>query len=259
MHSVLQTRFCRRAFTLIELLVVIAIIALLLGIIVPVLKKTKQKARLLVCSSNLASIGKAIHAYAADNKDAIPLGPKARLNTGSDLYPSTGCVTSLLSRLGDGAPVGLGLLLDSYLSSQPKVLFCPAADQLSEADKQLALVGENQAQGDYYYRHGSVTAMEDDPTRSVYIRLSNLGKNRSGRSITALVMDVQFLAHPSLAPFGVVTRTNHDRKISNILFADGQVVSQDNTDGRFTVDIGISPYDGLDKILKTFELADECH
>jgi prepilin-type processing-associated H-X9-DG protein len=149
------------------------------------------------------------------------------------------------------------LLLNSYLSSQPKVLFCPAADQPSEVDKQLALVGENQAQGDYYYRHGSVAAMEDDPTRSVYIRLSNLGKNRDGRSITALVMDVQFLAHPSLAPFQVVTRTSHKQKISNILFADGQVTSQDNTDGRFTVDIGVYPYDALDKILKAFELADE--
>jgi len=70
-------------------------------------------------------------------------------------------------------------------------------------------------------------------------------------------MDVQFLAHPSLAPFQVVTRTSHDRTTSNILFADGQVASQDNSDGRFTVDIGSSPYDALDKILKVFEFADE--
>jgi prepilin-type processing-associated H-X9-DG protein len=55
----------------------------------------------------------------------------------------------------------------------------------------------------------------------------------------------------------VVTRTSHEQKTSNILFADGQVTSQDNTDGRFTVDIGVYPYDALDKILKAFELADE--
>jgi prepilin-type processing-associated H-X9-DG protein len=176
---------------------------------------------------------------------------------GGNFYTVTGDVTSLIS-LMNGAPVGLGLLLQNYLAEQPKVLFCPGTDQPSDADAQLARVGRKQAQADYYYRHASVALLVGTPD-TFHIQLGRLGKNRNGRSISALVMDVQFLAHPSLASFQVVTRTSHEQKISNILFADGQVVSQDNTDGRFTVDIGFYPYDALDKILKAFELADEYH
>ena len=70
-------------------------------------------------------------------------------------------------------------------------------------------------------------------------------------------MDVQFLAHPSLAPFGVITRTSHKRGTVNILLADGQVLSVDNADDAYTVDIGAYPYDALEKILRNFEQADK--
>jgi prepilin-type N-terminal cleavage/methylation domain-containing protein len=243
------------AFTLVELLVVIAILSLLLTIMAPTLRRARQHTRRMVCASNLHHIGTAIHTYATDFADTIPFGPEGRPITGSNFYTVKGNVTSLLS-LEDGAPVGLGLLLQNYLSSQPKVLFCPGADQPSDADAQLTRVGRKQAQADYYYRHASVALLVGTPD-TFHIQLSRLGKNRNGRSIGALAMDVQFLADPSLAPFQVVTRTSHGRKTSNILVADGQVVSQDNGDDRFTVDIGSYPYDALDKILKVFELADE--
>jgi prepilin-type N-terminal cleavage/methylation domain-containing protein/prepilin-type processing-associated H-X9-DG protein len=258
--TVITGRYCygcrrRRAFTLIELLVVIAIISLLLTILVPVLRQAKYQARRVICVANLHQVGVAIHSYAGDFKDTIPFGPDGLPMMGGNFYTVTGDVTSLIS-LMNGAPVGLGLLLQNYLAEQPKVLFCPGTDQPSDADAQLARVGVKQAQCDYYYRHASVALLVGTPD-TFHIQLGRLGKNRNDRSITALVMDVQFLAHPSLAPFQVVTRTSHNRKTSNILFADGQVASQDNADGRFTVDIGFYPYDALDKILKAFELADE--
>lgn len=245
----------RRGFTLIELLVVIVIIALLLSVILPSLKKARQHAQKAACRSNLHHVGTAIHAYAHDFNDTIPFGPEGLPMMGSNFYTVTGNVTSLLS-LMNGKPVGLGLLLDNHLSSQPKALFCPGADQPSEADKQLAQVGLRQAQSDYYYRHASVALLTGTPP-TFHIRLSNLGKNRDGRLIHALVMDVQFLAHQSLASFGVITRTSHRQQTVNILLADGQVLSEDNRDGRFTVDVGIYPYDALDKILQRFERADQ--
>lgn len=57
----------RRAFTLIELLVVVSIIALLIAILLPALSKARESANTAVCQSNLSNIGKAQHAYAADN------------------------------------------------------------------------------------------------------------------------------------------------------------------------------------------------
>jgi prepilin-type N-terminal cleavage/methylation domain-containing protein len=242
-------------FSLIELLVVIAILSLLMAILSPALSQARQNARRAACAANLRQIGVAIHLYAQDFSDTIPFGPSGRPVTGSNFYTVTGNVTSLLS-LEDGAPVGLGLLLKDYLFQQPTVLFCPGADQPSEAKEQLARVGTAQAQSDYYYRHASVALLTGNPS-AFHVRLSDLGRNRKGHPIAALAADVQFLAHPSLAAFQVKTRTSHRRAVSNVLFAEGHVTNLSNDDDRFTVNIGGSPYDALERILDMFELADE--
>ncbi len=245
----------RGGFSLIELLVVIAILALLLAILSPALSQARHHARRAACAANLRQVGTAIHLYAQDFGDTIPFGPSGRPVTGSNFYTVTGNVTSLLS-LEDGAPVGLGLLLEDYLRHQPRVLFCPGADQPSEAQEQLARVGSGQAQSDFYYRHASVALLTGKP-QTFHVRLSDLGRNSKGQPIAALVSDVQFLAHPSLAAFQVKTRTSHQRKHSNILFAAGQVSTLPNGDDKLTVDIGTVPYDALERILGMFELADE--
>jgi prepilin-type N-terminal cleavage/methylation domain-containing protein/prepilin-type processing-associated H-X9-DG protein len=54
----------RRGFTLIELLVVIAIIALLMGILVPVLRKAREQGKDVVCQNNMRQIGLAANFYA---------------------------------------------------------------------------------------------------------------------------------------------------------------------------------------------------
>jgi len=242
-------------FSLIELLVVIAILSLLIAILLPVLNQAKIQAHRAACAGNLRQVGVAIHMYAEDFGDTIPYGPSGRPVTGSNFYTVTGNVTSLLS-LEDGAPVGLGLLLEDYLAHQPTVLFCPGADQPSEAKEQLAKVGQAQAQSDFYYRHASVALLTGAPNIS-HTRLSDLGRNSQGQPIAALVTDVQFLAHPSLAAFQVKTRTSHKRAASNILFAAGHVRTVSNRDDKLTVDIGTAPYDALERILAMFELADD--
>lgn len=47
-----------RGFTLIELLVVIAIIALLMGILVPVLRKVREQGKDVVCRNNMRQAGR---------------------------------------------------------------------------------------------------------------------------------------------------------------------------------------------------------
>jgi prepilin-type N-terminal cleavage/methylation domain-containing protein/prepilin-type processing-associated H-X9-DG protein len=61
-----------RAFTLVELLVVISVIALLMGILVPVLGKARASASRTTCKSNLRQIGVAFRAYLDDNRDIMP-------------------------------------------------------------------------------------------------------------------------------------------------------------------------------------------
>jgi len=63
---------CARAFTLIELLVVISIIAMLNGIMVPVLAASKDSARSAICMSNLQQQGVAWEAAMVDDKGRIP-------------------------------------------------------------------------------------------------------------------------------------------------------------------------------------------
>ena len=173
-------------FTLIELLVVISVLTLFMSLLLPSLRKAKDHAKLLVCASNLHSVGLAIHTYAIDYNDTIPFGPEGRPVTATNFYTATGNVTSLLSLEDDGEAVGLGLLLESYLSDKPEVLFCPGSDQRTNAQEQLALVCNDQAQCDYYYRHASV-ALISGKADNFHTKLSDLGRNREGRLISALV------------------------------------------------------------------------
>jgi prepilin-type processing-associated H-X9-DG protein len=55
-----------RAFALVELLVVIALIALLVGILVPVISRVRVSAASTACQNNLRSIGQASHTRAAE-------------------------------------------------------------------------------------------------------------------------------------------------------------------------------------------------
>ena len=252
----------RRAFTLIELLTVIAILAILMALVLPSLASAREKGLRAACLSNLRQMGIAIHVYASDNDGKIPYGPKAPPFTSPlDLYPSTGAPTSLIS-LGNGAPVGLGLLLKEHLCNQPKALFCPSSDQPLDANTQLANVGTRQAQCSFYYRHAGNTQLFDNPNAAVptpdHIKLDDLGNNRNGVPIRALVIDTQFLCSPGMATFGITPSTHHRQRVADILFSDGHTVSRLNRDDRFLVDLRASAEvrSAFDKILKVLEQAD---
>ncbi|OHB76743.1 MAG: hypothetical protein A2Z25_02485 [Planctomycetes bacterium RBG_16_55_9] len=62
----------KAGFTLIELLVVISIIALLMGILLPVLGRTREAARSTICMGNVRRISMAAHIYVADGDGDFP-------------------------------------------------------------------------------------------------------------------------------------------------------------------------------------------
>jgi prepilin-type N-terminal cleavage/methylation domain-containing protein/prepilin-type processing-associated H-X9-DG protein len=65
-------RIKRAGFTLIELLVVIAVIAILAGLLLPVLASAKRKAAQAPCMNNQKQLGLGMQMYVQDNNDTFP-------------------------------------------------------------------------------------------------------------------------------------------------------------------------------------------
>jgi len=249
----------RAGFTLIELLTVIVIVSVLAVLIVAAIRAAQVAGERGACLGNLRQVGAGIGFYAADHEACIPFGPPAgKFQSPSNLYPSTGAPTSLIS-LASGGRVALGLILD-YLRD-PKVLFCPGSDQKVSAEEELKKVGKRQAQGSYYYRHAGNTELFDMPHTNLSppnIRLGNLGENRRGLPVRALAMDTLFECSDALDQFNVRTRTHHNNRFVNILYADGHSESRSNDDRRYSVDVRNSGqiHQSFDIILRAFEAAD---
>ncbi len=72
-----------RGFTLIEILVVIAIIAVLAGLALPIMARSRAEARRVACSSNLSQLHKAVMLYVSDNFATYPkFAARPSINTG---------------------------------------------------------------------------------------------------------------------------------------------------------------------------------
>lgn len=111
-HSERAAGARRYGFTLLELLIVIAIIALLIGILLPSLKRSVDLAKATACKSNLRQVGQALYLYRIDNNGWLPQARK------SDSMPS--------GRRGDRAPrePWFGQVVQTYLGDAG-VLRCP--------------------------------------------------------------------------------------------------------------------------------------
>ncbi len=121
-----------RGFTLIELLVVIAIIALLVSILVPALARAKDRAREVVCRSNLRQLAVGANSYTVEWKGYL-FGNAFDwmgdwLGTGNDPRNQNNTTAVRL------APEH-GTLF-RYVGEQKKIYYCPAHERFREENAQ---------------------------------------------------------------------------------------------------------------------------
>ena len=216
----------RGGFTLIELLVVVAIIALLIAILVPALGKARYQARLAVCASHLRQIGTGIHLYANTN-GIIPHGPDVQ-PLGQFLEANDGSVATNQIWTGPQQPsqqqMAPGLSLERTVACPP-IFYCPG-DDTNDPQEELAKISKQAmapAFSSYLYRQLDETNGSG--------QIENLGTNGKGRSVVALVMDLnsEITVDPTCA------RTNHKRRDVNILCVDASVARFSNQQDEFSL------------------------
>jgi len=111
--SMTSSKDRKAAFTLIELLVVIAIIAVLAAVLLPALAGAKERAYRANCMSNVRQIGMAVHNYALENKDYVPM----HQNGGPWLWDvDIHTANAMMSGTADGTTPPV---------AQRKILYCP--------------------------------------------------------------------------------------------------------------------------------------
>lgn len=225
-----------RAFTLVEVISVAMIVGLLIAMLLPALAKARSAAAVTICGAQLGQVGKAIHCYAGESKSRIPAGP--RPEHAFDIEGTSPFATSMV-RFGldhitpRTSYTGLGLLLKlDFLSAEP--LFCPADDTF-ELSNQLESLGEGKTTwGSYLYRH-----LDYLPAGCDGGSIDNLGSHRvGGREIPVRALVVEAHSRVTMAgPAGqrdYYQHTNHESRMSNILYVDGSARAFDNRSGALT-------------------------
>lgn len=218
--------FLGSGFTLIELLIVVAIIAIIAGMLLPVLIRARERARNMICINNLKQIGLAAHIYASDWDDLLPYAEYCQY------WP-----IYLRQYTYDSYYWATILYYNKYLATSKDIFYCPIR------------VPPNTRKNDggwYIDRYGSVYALGDGWCWSGTIY--GPGRFGSGKLSKIKYPDKRILIYEYGGGAGVGYHSNRPmdprhfagvQGTGNILFVDGHVESWTRKEFENTDPLGV--------------------
>jgi prepilin-type N-terminal cleavage/methylation domain-containing protein len=159
----------QRGFTLVELLVVIGVIAVLIGILLPVLGRAQRQARVTACMSNQRQLALAMIMYCQDNQGYFPGGPGTAAWTDHQGNPQAPIATTWLARYNPDAwnPYSCNndekcgpTWLFKYVAKSQKVGYCPA-DSLPQ--RRIGTFWDGSGDTDYWTSYWYPMSIMYDP------------------------------------------------------------------------------------------------
>jgi type II secretory pathway pseudopilin PulG len=224
----------RRGGTLFDLCVVLGVIGLLIAILVPMVLTARGRASRFHCANNLREIGRAMFAYASENKGQLPsTRPSSAGDSGlPDVSASGAAAVDPFSADGpphNSIPAALFLLVrtqgvspahfvcpGSDAAADPRALASPRArSNFTDVKKHLAYSMQN-PYGEAAMESGFEWT-RDLPADFVLVADMNPGVQGIGDNVLAVRSDcptVQRLMSNS---------NNHNKQGQNVLCADGRV------------------------------------
>ncbi|MBU6401201.1 MAG: DUF1559 domain-containing protein [Verrucomicrobia bacterium] len=190
----------RNGFTLIELLVAIAIVAILAGLLLPVLGRAKVSARRVVCVSNLHQIGLALSSYVEDWR----YYPAFLSSTGWTTPSSIGKVTWILhlsNYVASPWPVREAMGGEPWAAysfrpqERPSIFACPGYDGLYSNQPGEALAGPCGSYGYNAYGMLGIWGMPHPPWLG--IGFDGWTSTNAGFGLSFIPIPASRVLHPS--------------------------------------------------------------
>lgn len=190
-----------KSFTLIELLVVIAIIAILAGMLLPVLNKAREKGKSIKCTANLKQLSTAYLQYTMENKDYM--------------LPYINGTNGTLWWKNAGNTLGLRLW-DNVLNPTNSVFFCPST-------RMTDILYRPNTNG-YYFSYGLNVVLSGIATE---FKLTPKITKVKRLSLISPIMDSMNQSRCSVDDFNAtyIATNRHDKFRFNAMYLDGHVGS----------------------------------
>jgi prepilin-type processing-associated H-X9-DG protein/prepilin-type N-terminal cleavage/methylation domain-containing protein len=202
-----------RAFTLMELLVVIGVIAMLMGILLPVLGKARQSVQTVSCSSKLRQIGTASSMYAEEND-----GYFARSSHSASVYGCLRWGPAFMPYLADEQYKGMAA--PSWENVLKGAYHCP-----SDGRKPLKLsYGKNVWFELESFETGEVFGSEEGPTYRILSQVPNPSAAVEFGELLAGMGD-HFMANTWIGALTIPSEVDAKRhgRAANYSYLDGHV------------------------------------